>query len=173
MPPAQSQLDHHLVHEQPAPLYMGELPLDYHEAPARVIVNLCGAFPTGMPIGATIFTFPLHDTLEPQWMPPRADLERFLGVVHRYTVDSPSYWHCHAGLNRSGIAVAAYLHLYRGLPIGESIAQLRDRRSTMVLCNGYFESLLRTWYGTDEERDVEGMSPSTWQFAHRGGRNND
>jgi len=45
---------------------------------------------------------------------------------------------CQAGLNRSGIIVAAALHL-DGMPPQDAIALLRDKRSPAVLCNQAFE----------------------------------
>ena len=164
------RLDHHLVSTEPTPLYMGEIPRDYADAPAPVVVNLCGVFPRIVPFGYTVLSLPMHDTLELELIPERAEIERFLHGVHRFAEHEPSYWHCHAGINRSGFAVAAYLHLYRGLTISQAIENLRRRRSGMVLCNSVFEGLLREWYGGPEEQDFEPFSFQTYLKERQGAR---
>jgi protein-tyrosine phosphatase len=162
-------LDHHLVHTEPTPVWMGELPDDYGEIPAPIVVNLCGVFPRGAPLGLTVLGFPMHDTVDPEMVPPRGALERFLGAVNRFAEQEPTYWHCHAGINRSGFALAAYLHLYRDLTISQAIENLRRRRSGMVLCNSLFERLLREWYGSRQEQEFEPFSFDTWK-KEKGGR---
>jgi hypothetical protein len=157
-----SRLDHHLVSELPAQLLMGELPRDYEDVSAEVIVNLCGVFPPQAPLGAAVLTFTMHDSLDRGALPRQAEVERFLAAVHVLARDRSSYWHCHAGLNRSGFAVAAYLHLYRGLRISEAIAELRRARSPMVLCNRLFEETLRHWYGDEDEHAFEPVPLDEW-----------
>lgn len=168
--PFDDALDHHLVHTEPTPMYMGELPSDYADQPAPIVVNLCGVFPRSAPLGVTVLAFPMHDTVDPTLVPERAELERFLGAVHRFGEHEPSYWHCHAGLNRSGLALAAYLHLYRSLTISQAIANLRKRRSGMVLCNALFEKMLRDWYGTEAEQAFTPFSLETWRRERTGAR---
>ena len=126
------QLDYHLISSEPAPLYMGELPRAYEDIPARIVINLCGVYPVGEPFGRTVLSMPLLDALEPELCPKKEELERFLDAVHHFAATEPSYWHCHAGINRSGLAVAAYLHRHRGMRIGEAMANMRARRSPMV-----------------------------------------
>jgi len=163
-------LDFHQVSDGPTPLFMGELPRDYLEQPARVVLNLCGVHPPGQAFGRIVHTMPLLDVLDAELAPGRAELERFLAAAHLYAAHEPTYWHCHAGLNRSGLAVAAYLHLYRSLRISDAIAQLRSRRAAMVLCNSRFEGLLRSWYGGDDEQAFEAVDMQQF-IAHRtGGR---
>ncbi len=162
------ELDHHLVHDAPAPIFMGELPRDYGELPATVVVNLCGVFPPSAPLGMVVFGLPLYDCLDPALAPRREDIEAFLSAVHPIVGKSASYWHCHAGLNRSGIVLAAYLHLYRDMPISAAIRQLRERRSGMVLCNASFERMLRTWYGQAHEQAFEPVPMDRW-LAERNG----
>jgi protein-tyrosine phosphatase len=163
-------LDYHLVSTEPTPLYMGELPPDYGDAPAPVIVNLCGVFPRNAPLGVVVLSLPMHDTLEAEFVPARADLERFLRAVDHFAVDGPTYWHCHAGINRSGLAVASYLHLYRDLTISQAIENLRLRRSGMVLCNSLFERTLRAWYGTASEQEFQPFSLEMWLRERQGAR---
>jgi protein-tyrosine phosphatase len=145
---------------------MGELPSDYSDLPAGVVVNLCGIFPRTVPMGTIVFAYPLEDSLDAGNVPDRGELERFLAAVHKFAEDAPSYWHCHAGLNRSGLAVAAYLHLYRDLPIGMAIDTLRRSRSEMVLCNSTFERALREWYGDGREREFVAHTFDTWLREH-------
>lgn len=167
---AYDDLDYHLVSSEPVPIYMGELPYDYDHQPARVVLNLCGVHPPGQAFGRIIHTMPLLDVADDDLAPARHQLERFLAAAHLYAEHEPTYWHCHAGLNRSGLALAAYLHLYRALPIGQAIGTLRDRRTPMVLCNPHFEGLLRAWYGTPEEQDFEPVEIEAYLSARTGGR---
>jgi hypothetical protein len=158
----QKALDHHLVHESPAPLYMGELPGTWDDVPARAVVNLCGAFPSGDARGRAIFCLPMLDALDSELLPERDLFERFLESVHAYARSEPTYWHCHAGINRSGMSVAAYLHIHRGLKISDAIGVLRERRSKIVLCNGTFEETLRKWYGGPDEQAFEPVAMETY-----------
>jgi protein-tyrosine phosphatase len=137
---------------------MGALPPVWEDVPARVVVNLCGIFPLGNANRRIVYTLPLLDLPDEAVVPKRAAFESFVDAIHAYAASEPTYWHCHAGLNRSGLAVAAYLHRHRGMPIGETIAMLRERRSPMVLCNLVFERRLREWYGTEAEQLPAGVS---------------
>lgn len=165
----QDRLDFHLVSDDPAPLYMGELPRRYEEIPARAVMNLCGVYPGGEAWGRVVLSLPMLDVPDPAIMPTRAAVERFLDTAHLYASEQPTYWHCHAGLNRSGLAVAAYLHRHRGVRISDAIHHIRTCRSPMVLCNGTFEQTLRAWYGTPEEQAFEPFSLERY-LAERGGR---
>ena len=169
----EDSLDHHLVHDSPQPLYMGELPARWSEVPTPVVVNLCGVYPKGDPGGRMVLGLPMLDVLDRSMVPDRAELERFLASVHALANDQPSYWHCHAGINRSGLAVASYLHLYRGLAISEAIANLREKRSEMVLCNHLFEGLLREWYGGPDEQEFQRFDLQTYLKERQGRRPTD
>lgn len=163
-------LDHHLVSDAPAPLFMGELPRDYDDVPARAVFNLCGVHPPGQAFGRVIHTMALLDVLDAELAPERGQLERFLAGAHVWAASEPTYWHCHAGLNRSGLAVAAYLHVYRGMRIGDAIAQLRARRTPIVLCNPHFEGLLREWYGGPDEQAFDRVDIDAYLAGRTGGR---
>ena len=167
---AYDDLDYHLVSSDPAPLYMGELPRSYEEQPARAVMNLCGAYPPGQAFGHVVHTMALLDVLDEAFAPARKQLEQFLDAAHLYAAHEPTYWHCHAGLNRSGLAVAAYLHRHRGLRISDAIERLRTRRTPMVLCNSRFEGMLRTWYGDDDEQDFEEVDMEAFLSHRTGGR---
>jgi hypothetical protein len=162
-----SPLDHHLVSEAPSPLFIGELPRRWEEIPARVVINLCGSWPAGDPYGRVSFAMPMIDALDPEVVPRRTAVEKFLTSVHEYAAGHPTYWHCHAGLNRSGFAVAAYLHVHRGMRISEAIATLRERRSPIALCNHAFERTLREWYGGPDEQAFELIAVSDWLGARK------
>lgn len=164
------QLDYHLVSAEPAPLYMGELPRRYDEIPARVVLNMCGVYPAGEPWGRLVLALPMLDVLDAELLPDRAIFERFLRSAHLHAAEHPTYWHCHAGLNRSGLALAGYLHLYRGHRISDAISHLRASRSPMVLCNSLFEETLRQWYGTADEQDFEPFSLDRYLAEREGSR---
>ena len=166
----EDSLDHHLVHESPHPLFMGELPARWNDIPARVVVNMCGVYPHGDPDGRLVLGMPLLDVLDRSMMPTREDLERFLASVHALADGEPSYWHCHAGINRSGLAVASYLHLYRDMRISDAISELRARRTEMVLCNHLFEGLLREWYGGPDEQEFQRFNLATYLKEREGRR---
>lgn len=163
-------LDFHLVADAPTPVYMGELPRRWDEIPARVVVNLCGVYPAGEPYGRVVHGLALLDVLDPDLLPERQVFESFLDAVHNHAGTEATYWHCHAGLNRSGLALAAYLHRHRGLRISDAIAQLRERRTGMVLCNSLFERTLRRWYGEADEQDFETLSIDDYLVERRGRR---
>lgn len=164
----EDRLDHHLVHEDPQPLFMGELPPRWDDIPAPVVVNLCGVYPTGDPDGRQVLGMPLLDVLDRTMAPTRDALERFLASAHSLASGQASYWHCHAGINRSGLAVASYLHLYRGMRISDAIQSLRDKRSEMVLCNHVFEGLLREWYGGPDEQEFQRFDLQTYMREREG-----
>ena len=164
------RLNYTLVSESPAPLFMGELPRDWQDIPARVVVNLCGVFPWGEPFGRVVLSLPMLDALENALMPCRADIERFVDSVHPWASHEPTYWHCHAGLNRSGVCVASYLHRYRGMRISDAINHMRSARHPMVLCNATFERSLRDWYGDEDEQDFEAFDMQTWLEERQGQR---
>ena len=158
-------LNHHLLSDTPAPLFMGELPHRYEHVPARVIINMCDSWPSGSPAGRTLFSFPF---LDPDLMPERRRLEGFVDAVHTHAATEPTYWHCHAGLNRSGLAVALYLHRHRAMRISDAIRHMRERRTPMVLCNGLFERRLREWYGGEDEQEFEVRSLDDYLTGRHG-----
>ena len=155
-------LDFHLIHESPYPIYQGEIPLDHGEIPAPVVVNLCGMHPQGNPYDKIVMGLALLDSVELDHLVARRRLERFLESVHIHAGTAPTYWHCHAGINRASFALSAYLHLYRGMRISQAIALIRERRYAMCLCNALFEEVLRTWYGEPDEQDFEPVDIKTW-----------
>ena len=105
------------------------------------------------------------------FFPHKGRGESFLEAVHNHASSEPTYWHCHAGLNRSGLALAAYLHRHRGLRISDAISQLRQKRTRMVLCNSLFERTLRRWYGDPDEQDFDTFSIDDYLVEREGRRN--
>lgn len=152
-------MDFHLVSDVPAPMYVGGFPRDYGDVPARVIVNLSGMYRSFSPHQCVLFSYPFHDSVEAADLPVRRDVERLLASIDVFAASEPSFWHCAAGYNRSGFVAAAYLHLYRELPVTTAIALLRQKRSPMVLCNSLFEGTLLNWYGTELERATVQPAP--------------
>ena len=59
----EDNLDHHLVSESPQPLFMGELPRNWSEIPAGVVINMCGVYPKGDPGDKAVFGLPMLDIL--------------------------------------------------------------------------------------------------------------
>jgi hypothetical protein len=117
-----------------------------------------------------VFGLPLMDVLDRTMSPKRSTLEAFLADVHLEAREAPSYWHCHAGINRSNLAAAAYLHLYLGFRISDAIALLRAKRTKMVLCNHVFEGLLRSWYGEPEEQAFQRFDMNAYLREREGRR---
>ena len=108
----------------PVPIYMGAFPID-RQPPATVVINLCGDRQFTPAWGQVVLAMPMRDSPQADDLPTRSQLERFLASVHIFTRREGSYWHCLAGLNRSGFALSAYLHLFWGMPISAAIALLR------------------------------------------------
>lgn len=138
------------IHEAPALIVLGQRPA--YTMPPREPV-LVSFVPHPVAPDRVHFSFPMLDSLSPSELPSREALEHFLASVHPAVSRQASYWHCHAGLNRSAFGLAAYLHRYRGLRISAAIALLRERRDEQVLCNELFEATLRAWYGAPDEQD--------------------
>ena len=109
-------MDHALQFDRivdgPPPIFMGPLPRTWAVVPAPVVVNMCGVFPEGPPPRHTVFAIALHDIQEAEALPARAVFEAFLDGIHVHARSAPTYWHCHAGLNRSGLALAAFLSTF-------------------------------------------------------------
>ena len=164
------KLEFDRIVEGPPPIFMGPLPRSWSSVPAPVVVNMCGVFPWGAPDDHLVFAIALHDIQDEDALPPRLTFERFLEGIHSQAGKRPSYWHCHAGLNRSGLALGAYLHLYGGMRISDAISTMRERRSPLVLCNALFEATLRKWYGDDDEQEFVPVDIDKWLRERTGGR---
>jgi protein-tyrosine phosphatase len=113
------------------------------------------------------FHFPMRDSMNPALLPTREELVAFLRSVHPAVSQHASYWHCHAGQNRSAFGLAAYLHLFRGMTLSDAIEQMRQRRGDRILCNPLFEATLRGWFGTPAEQTFR--SPTVEDLRRRWG----
>lgn len=163
-------VDYHRILDGPNAIFMGPLPASWEDVPAPVVINATAIYPPGPPKTQLLFAFPLLDLQESSALPPRDRLERLLEAVDAQARQRATYWHCHAGLNRSGLLLAAYLHLHRGHRISDAISLLRERRLPIVLCNALFERTLRSWYGGPDEQDFDAVDVSAWMRARTGGR---
>ena len=90
--------------------------------------------------------FPMRDSEDPLKLPTKAQIVEFCACAHVYARTHGTYWHCQAGINRSSLVLATYLHLYRGLSIKKAITLIRKRRSTMCLFNNLFYYALLEWW---------------------------
>jgi protein-tyrosine phosphatase len=70
-----------------------------------------------------------------------AQVDAIAAWVNAAAEDGPTLVHCQAGLNRSSLVVARAL-MQRGLPSGDAISLIRERRSPACLCNPAFEAHL-------------------------------
>jgi hypothetical protein len=138
------ELDYNLIHSEPFPLFVGEAPSSYKDFFTPVIFNFTRYTPAlnNGPIYSTVLQMPLDDS---DLAPKRDDVADFLQAAHVYAEKQPTYWHCAAGINRSAMMAAAYLCLYRGMKIEDSIALLRKQRGDILLNNRIFEKFLLDW----------------------------
>lgn len=142
--------DHHVIHADPADLVMGADPCTYKDPTQKryaLFVNLTSECGYATHRHTVVMHYSMRDNEDPYSIPEQERMETFLWAAHQYACAGPTYWHCSAGLNRSGFFVAAYLHLYRGTPIQDAIALLRRERHPKVLCNPAFVRVLEERYG--------------------------
>ena len=65
-------------------------------------------------------------------------LEPVLTVVHaEVSAGQPTLVHCHAGKDRTGLALVAYLVRHRGLDVNEALARVRAVKPTALSAPGY------------------------------------
>jgi protein-tyrosine phosphatase len=144
-----SNLDFSLIHSGPTDIYIGEMPDSYYCFFTPTILNFARSMPIEdyslSNIRSNIFCFPFDDVEHARFVPSRLNIDRFLKAVHPYISDDKSYWHCMAGINRSSFMVAAYLTMYRDIPIQKSIELIREKRSPLAINNYVFEKFLLEW----------------------------
>jgi protein-tyrosine phosphatase len=75
------------------------------------------------------------------YMPDIAQLHEIADKVNEYLAEGKTLVHCQAGLNRSNL-VSALALIKQGRKPEEVIALLREKRSSVVLCNEVFEKWL-------------------------------
>lgn len=157
--------DWDLVVDGPPKIFLGALPALYADVPGDVVVNLCGVPVADASSRRASHVWELLDTQSHEHLPSRDLVDAFVDLVAPDVDLHDSYWHCHAGINRSSFVLCAYLHRRRGLRISEAIRTLRERRTPLVLCNATFERRLRQWYGGPDEQDFEPFPYERWKAA--------
>ena len=82
-------------------------------------------------------------------------LEAVLATTHaEVSAGQPTLLHCHAGKDRTGLALTAYLVRYHGLEVEEAIAQVRDARPTAMSAPGYEATARRFAQHEQEKRET-------------------
>lgn len=133
------------IHSEPHIIVMGANPSEYWiDSVSRfnVIVNLMDHPGHSTIPGAVVMHYSMIDMEDEEFVPDKDRSEDFLWAVHLFASTGTSFWHCRAGLNRSGYMLATYLHLYRQFRIKDAISLLREKRSHQVLNNSVFERAL-------------------------------
>ena len=65
-------------------------------------------------------------------------IEPVLVTIHdKVSVGHPTLVHCHAGKDRTGLVLVAYLVRYHGLDVNEAIARVRAVRPIAMSTPGY------------------------------------
>jgi protein-tyrosine phosphatase len=104
------------LNEEPNPAEIAAAGLRHHSLP----------MPPLLPV--TRF---LQDSLLPR-------LEEVLTTLHaEVSAGHPTFAHCHAGKDRTGLALTAYLVRYHGLDIEAAIAKVRAVRPIAMSAPGY------------------------------------
>jgi protein-tyrosine phosphatase len=81
-----------------------------------------------------------------------AGLESILDTIHtEVSTGRPTLIHCHAGKDRTGLAMTAYLVRYHDLGIDEAIARVRAVRPNAMSALGY-ESTARRFAEQEQQR---------------------
>ncbi len=135
-------VDYHLIIDKPYPIYLGALPWNsYSSVPADTIFNFCGDIPESGTMKKT-FIFPFLDDDREDSVPDQKDIFDFLHVANVYATQGPTFWHCHAGVNRSAFMLASYLWLYhddfKDTDMNNVIGMIRNKRYDYCLCNDAF-----------------------------------
>jgi hypothetical protein len=102
------------------------------------IIVCCSRRPADMLATRPVIWLPFADSAR---QPPMADIERVARMVARVN-HGRILWHCHAGLNRSALALGVYLVRFRGMIPAEVVDLMRERRAPAVLCNTTFVEAL-------------------------------
>ena len=80
------------------------------------------------------------------------ELEEILPILHEeLTAGQPTMIHCHAGKDRTGLVMTAFLVRYRGLLIEDAIARVRAVRPIAMSAPGY-QATARRFAELEKER---------------------
>jgi protein-tyrosine phosphatase len=83
------------------------------------------------------------------------ELDPVLTTIHaKVSAGQPTLVHCHAGKDRTGLALTAYLVRYRGLDVDEALARVRAVRPIALSAPGY-EATARRFAERERERLVQ------------------
>ncbi|MBD3255987.1 MAG: hypothetical protein GF383_12905 [Candidatus Lokiarchaeota archaeon] len=134
-----------LMIEKPHPVYIGALPWNtYQGIPAEVIFNFCGDLPK-LGTKKTTIIFPFLDENNRDALPSDEDIFNFLKVAVFYTQKTSTFWHCHAGVNRSAFMLALYLYTYHfdNMSMEDVIEFIRGKHHDYCLSNETFVRKLK------------------------------
>jgi protein-tyrosine phosphatase len=84
-------------------------------------------------------------------------LEKVLPVIHgEVSAGNPTLVHCHAGKDRTGLALVAYLVRYHGLAVDEAIQRVRTVKPIAMSAPGYERMAHRFGELEAEQDDAQG-----------------
>jgi protein-tyrosine phosphatase len=85
-------------------------------------------------------------------------IEPVLKVIRREVMDGhPTLVHCHAGKDRTGVVLTAYLVRYEGMSIDDAIAHVRAVKPNAMSAPGY-EATARLFAKREQERRLKGRA---------------
>lgn len=129
-------------------LFIGRSPEPGEHIDVDILVRLAEPFAPGVSANGSVVDHPLDDAEDAEVV------DKAFQVVRALVPELAAAWRegktirigCLAGLNRSGLVVAALLTEIAGMTGHEAVAHLRWKRGSMALCNARFhEVLCETW----------------------------
>jgi protein-tyrosine phosphatase len=100
---------------------------------------------------------PLSEALQDMLL---RQLEEVLAAIHaEVSAGQPTLVHCHAGKDRTGLALTAYLVRHHGLEVEEAIARVRGVQPVAMSAPGYLATARR--FPQHEEEKKESGAQST------------
>lgn len=96
---------------------------------------------------------PLTDSLQDMLL---GRLEEVLATVQaEVSAGQPTLVHCHAGKDRTGLTLTAYLVRYHGLDVEQAISQVRAVRPNAMSAPGYEGTARRFAAGEEEKAQLD------------------
>jgi Dual specificity phosphatase, catalytic domain len=129
-------------------LFIGRSPEPGEHIDVDILVRLAEPFAPGVSANGSVVDHPLDDAEDAEVV------DKAFQVVRALVPELAAAWRegksirigCLAGLNRSGLVVAALLTEIAGMTGHEAVAHLRWKRGSMALCNARFhEVLCESW----------------------------